>query len=114
MSRNRDYQKLLNSRRWKELRVWKLQHNPLCELCQQEGYVRASVDVHHIKPVESATSLKEMEELCFSPANLMALCIPCHVKVHKEMGKNKKKNIIERKHISLQRWIQKNSKCGDQ
>ena len=115
MSRDKDYQRLLNSMRWKELRVWKLQHNPLCELCQAEGYVRAAVDIHHIKPVESAHSLQEMEQLCYDPSNLMALCIPCHVKVHKEMGKNKKENVIERKQISLQRWIEKNSmKNGDQ
>ena len=105
MSRNKDYQRLLNSRRWKELRVWKLQHNPLCELCQQEGgYISASVDIHHIKPVESATSLKEMEELCFNPANLMALCIPCHVKVHKEMGKSTKANHKDRSSQALARW----------
>lgn len=115
MSRNKDYQRLLNSRRWKELRVWKLQHNPLCEICKAEGYVRAAVDVHHIKPVESARTLMEMEQLCFDANNLQALCIPCHVRVHKEMGKNKKQNVIERKHISLQRWIDKNSQNnGDQ
>lgn len=108
MSRNKDYQRLLNTKRWKELRVWKLQHNPLCEICKAEGYVRAAVDVHHIKPVESARTLMEMEQLCFDANNLQALCIPCHVRVHKEMGKNKKQNVIERKHISLQRWIDKN------
>ena len=108
MSRNKDYQRLLNTKRWKELRAWKLQQNPLCEMCQAEGYVRAAVDVHHIRPVESAHSVSEMEQLCYDPGNLMSLCIPCHVKVHKEMGKNKKENVIERKKISLQRWIQKN------
>lgn len=108
MSRNKDYQRLLNSKRWKELRAWKLQQNPLCEMCQAEGYVRAAVDVHHIIPVESAHTLQEMEQLAFDPSNLKALCIPCHVKTHKDMGKNKKENVIERKQISLQRWIQKN------
>ena len=108
MSRNKDYQRLLNSRRWKELRVWKLQRNPLCEICKAEGYVRAAVDVHHIKPVESARTLMEMEELCFSPTNLMALCIPCHQKVHTELGKNTKLNRKERQRQSLVRWIEKN------
>lgn len=109
MSRNKDYQRLLNTKRWKELRAWKLQQNPLCEMCQAEGYVRAAVDVHHIRPVESAHSVSEMEQLCYDiKGNTMSLCIPCHVKVHKEMGKNKKENVIERKKISLQRWIQKN------
>ena len=104
MSRNKDYQRLLNSMRWKELRVWKLQHNPLCEMCQAEGYVRAAVDIHHIKPVESAHSLQEMEQLCYDPSNLMALCIPCHEKVHKEMGKSTRQNHKDRSSQSLARW----------
>lgn len=108
MSRNKDYQRLLNTKRWKELRAWKLQQNPLCEMCQAEGYVRAAVDVHHIRPVESAHSVSEMEQLCYDPGNLMALCIPCHVKVHKEMGKGTKANHKERCSQSLARWIARN------
>lgn len=115
MSRNKDYQHLLNSKRWKQLRAWKLQQNPLCELCQEEGFVRSAIDVHHKTPVESAKTRMEMEALCFNPSNLQALCIPCHVQVHKEMGKNKKKNVLERKDIALQRWIDKHKrKSGDQ
>lgn len=52
--------------------------------------------------------------MCFNPNNLQALCIPCHVKTHKEMGKNKKENVKERKQIALQRWIYKQTKkSGD-
>lgn len=104
MSRDKDYQRLLNSMRWKELRVWKLQHNPLCEMCQAEGYVSAAVDIHHIKPVESAHSLQEMEQLCYDPSNLMALCIPCHVKVHKDASSHTKASHKERSSQSLARW----------
>ena len=115
MSRSKDYQRLLNSKRWKQLRAWKLQQNPLCELCQEEGFVRSAVDIHHKTPVESAKTPSEMYALCFNPSNLQALCISCHVKVHKEMGKNKKKNVLERKDIALQRWISKHKrKSGDQ
>lgn len=70
----------------------------------------ASVDVHHIKPVESAHSLQEMEALCYDPGNLMALCIPCHVKVHKEMGKSTRQNHKDRSSQSLARWIEKHTK----
>ena len=110
MSRSKDYQRLLNSKQWKQLRAWKLQQNPLCELCQEEGFVRSAVDIHHKTPVESAKTPREMEALCFNPSNLQALCISCHVKVHKEMGKNKKKNVLERKDIALQRWIEKHER----
>ena len=106
MSRNKDYQHLLNSKRWRELRAWKLQRNPLCEMCLAEGFVRSAVDVHHIIPVESAKSLDEMERLCLDPSgsNLMSLCIPCHIKVHKEMRKGTKDNHKERSSQALERW----------
>lgn len=115
MSRSKDYQKLLNAKAWKFLRAWYLQRHPLCEMCKKEGYVRSAIDVHHKIPVESAKTPAEMWHLCYNPSNLQALCISCHVKVHKEMGKNKKKNVLERKDIALQRWIDKHKrKSGDQ
>ena len=125
MSRDPKYQKLLNSKRWKQLRMAYLQKHPLCERCYREGieqrgkpYIRSAIDVHHVIPVESANTIQEMEALCFNEAagqRLEALCIPCHVKTHKEMGKNKKENVKERKQIALQRWIDKQTKkSGDQ
>ena len=115
MSRDKNYQKLLNSKRWKQLRMWKLAQNPLCEMCEAEGKVKSAIDVHHKTPVESAKTPQEMEQLCFNPNNLQSLCISCHVKIHKDMGKNKKENVLERKDIALQRWISKhNKKFGDQ
>ena len=104
MSRSREYQKLLNSRRWKELRAWKLRTTPLCEQCKEEGFFRSAIDCHHIVPVESARTQEEMERICFDPANLRALCIPCHMKVHKEMGKGTRLLTMERKSDALERW----------
>ena len=122
MSRDPKYQKLLNSKRWKQLRMAYLQEHPLCERCYREGieqrgkpYKRSAIDLHHKVPVESAHTIQEMEQLAYDLNNLEALCIPCHVKTHKEMGKNKKENVKERKQIALQRWIDKQiKKCGDQ
>ena len=121
MSRDPKYQKLLNSKRWKQLRMAYLQKHPLCERCHCEGieqrgkpYKRSSIDVHHKVPVESAHTIQEMEQLAYDWNNLQALCIPCHVKTHKEMGKNKKENVKERKQITLQRWIDRQTKkSGD-
>ena len=105
MSRNKDYQRLLNTKRWKELRVWKLQQNPLCEICKAEGYVRAAVDVHHIKPVESARTLMEMEQLCFDiEGNTMSVCIPCHQRIHRELRSHSKEAHKQRQSDSLARW----------
>lgn len=107
MSRNKDYQQMLNSKRWRELRIWKLTQNPLCELCEAEGYVRSAVDVHHKVPVESARSIEEMRELCYNPSNLQSLCIPCHVKVHQEERSHSREAHQQREDERLQRWIAK-------
>lgn len=107
MSRNQKYQRLLNSRRWRDLRAWKLEHNPLCELCAAEGYVVAAVDIHHITPVESAHTDKEMEALCFAPGNLQALCIPCHKAIHQQLRSQTKEAHQQRAADDLQRWADK-------
>ena len=106
MSRDKNYQHLLNSKRWQKLRRWKLEQNPLCELCLHEGKVVSAVDVHHITPVETARSLDEMERLCFEPTNLQALCISCHVKVHKEARSHKRSQHEQRERDRLERWKQ--------
>lgn len=93
MSRSKQYQKLLNSKRWKELRIRYLREHPLCERCLREGKAEglpfgratAAVDLHHKIPVESTKTLTEMERLCYDWNNLEALCVPCHMKTHQEL-----------------------------
>ena len=109
MSRNKDYQRLLNSKRWKELRQEYLRAHPLCEDCKAEGYVRAAVDVHHVVPCESAKTLSEMETLCFAVSNLRALCSPCHIKTHKESKSHTTEGHKQREADRLDQWIAKHS-----
>lgn len=105
MSRNRDYQRMLNSRRWKELRLGYLQEHPLCERCEREGYVRAAVDVHHKQPVEQCKTVREMETYCFMRDNLEALCIPCHIKTHQEMRSHSRQEVKANRQRQLLRWV---------
>lgn len=107
MSRDPRYQKLLNSKRWKELRRQYLQSHPLCERCEAEGYVRSAIDLHHITPVETGKTKQEMERLAFDTNNLRALCIPCHIATHKEMGKGTKANRKEREEQRQARWMER-------
>ena len=107
MSRDPKYQKLLNSPRWKQLRASYLREHPLCERCEAENHIASAIDVHHKVPVESANTLWDMERLAYDWNNLQALCIPCHVKTHKEMGKDKKENVLKRKELRLQRWMER-------
>ena len=112
MARDPRYQRLLNSRRWKELRVEMLRREPLCQECKREGYVRAAIDCHHIRPISSAMSIQEMERLCFDPNNIQCLCIPCHIKVHKAMGKGTKANRKEREAQRMSRWSERVRQLG--
>lgn len=107
MSRDKNYQRLLNSKRWQEVKriVWQ-RTNGLCEDCLKQGIVRAGVDCHHIVPVETATTPQEMERLCFDVNNVRLLCIACHSAIHKGMGKGTRKLAIERAKQRQDRWAE--------
>ena len=80
------YMQLLNSPKWwREVRVAQLRAHPLCQMCEREGIVTSAVDVHHLRPVQSVP-LEQMESVCYDPNNLISLCIPCHIKIHRQMG----------------------------
>ena len=108
MSRDQRYQRLLNSPRWKNIRREYLQAHPLCERCEREGFVRSAIDVHHKVPVESAKTEQEMERLAYNPANLEALCIPCHIKTHQEMRSHTKEKVKENKARARRRFMEAN------
>lgn len=110
MSRNKHYQHLLNDRRWKDLRVAYLREHPLCEECLKQGYVRSAVDVHHKTPVESAHSHAEMARLCFDWHNLMALCVPCHSRIHTEQRSHSREAHQQREADRLKQWVERHTK----
>ena len=97
--------RMLNDKRWLETKkiVWRRAEG-MCEWCQKEGYYVAGVDCHHLIPFESAKTQAEMERLCYDPANIALLCIPCHVKAHKEMGSKTKEAQKERREQRFERW----------
>ena len=108
MSRDKRYQKLLNSKRWWEIKrvVWR-RAGGLCERCKEEGYIVPGKDCHHIVPVESARTEQEMERLAYDVNNIKLLCIPCHVKTHKEMASHKKEGVKANAERRLARWIER-------
>ena len=98
--KHRYYISLLNSQEWQGingLRTRTLRAHPLCQLCEKQKIIVSAVDVHHLNPVEGVggrykegdvlpDSVKEaMRQRCFDPNNVIALCIPCHIRIHKEM-----------------------------
>ena len=112
MSRDKRYQKLLNSKRWAEVKrfVWQ-RADGLCERCRREGLIRAGADCHHKVPVESAKTEQEMERLAYDVNNIELLCIPCHIKTHQEMRSHKADKVAENKRRGAERrasWLDPN------
>ena len=101
----KDKATIYNSREWKELRIQKLRANPLCEICQQHGIVRSAHSVHHVVPIETATTMEEMKRLAFCGLDgLMSLCDDCHHKVHEEMKSFSRESVKTRAEARQARW----------
>ena len=112
MSRDKRYQKLLNSPRWAEVKriVWQRAEG-LCERCRREGYITPGVDCHHKTPVESAKTEEEMRRLAYNVSNIELLCVPCHIKTHQEMRSHKADKVAENKRRGAERrasWLDPN------
>ena len=111
MSRDPRYQKLLNSKRWAEVKAFvDARAEGLCERCKREGFITPGKDHHHIIPVESANpdDPQAMERLAYDVNNIELLCIPCHIKTHKELQSHSKETIDERKQMRRQRFLEAN------
>ena len=121
MSRDKRYQKLLNSPRWVEVKriVWQ-RTGGLCERCREEGiaagvlpdgYIRSGVDCHHIRPVEGAKTLEGPDGMiarCYDPNNIRLLCVACHIKTHQEMRSHTKEKVKENKARARRRFMEAN------
>lgn len=112
MSRDKNYQRLLNDKRWKLLRAAVFRRtNGLCEMCLKEGYITPGVDVHHIRPVEQAKTVEGpdgMRARCYDPNNVMLLCVEHHIKVHQDMRTHTKEKVRENKERARQRFLEAN------
>lgn len=107
MAHSKLYIQLMNSRQWHQLRIQKLRANPLCEICQAQGYVTASRCVHHLVPVESGRTDEDCRTLCFQWTNLQALCFKCHSDIHKAERSHSRSAHQQRSKDRLQQWITK-------
>jgi len=58
--------------RWKAMRRYVLEHEPLCRACQAQGRVEAATEVDHVEPHRGDPAL------FFAFANLQPLCRSCH------------------------------------
>ena len=65
-------------RTWRRIREDYVRSHPLCECCLKEGRLVPTEEVHHKLPLsEGGTHARE---------NLIALCKPCHARIHAQRG----------------------------
>lgn len=126
--RRPEHQALFNSREWQEIKRYTfLRTGGLCERCIEEGkehgrkigderlanegWIRPGVDCHHIVPWETGRTMEEVKRLFFDRNNIRLLCIPCHIKTHKELMSHKAEQVAEKKKRSAERrasWLDPN------
>lgn len=111
MSRDKQYQKLLNAKAWWEVKrvVW-ARAEGLCERCRREGFITPGVDCHHKIPVESVSpdDPVAMRRIAYDVDNIELLCVPCHIKAHLELKSHSPETIQERKQMKRQSFLQRN------
>lgn len=82
--RKKERQAVYQSKRWKDLRKAYFQEHPLCERCLKEGRITPAHDIHHrLSPFCKGLTPEEKDRRAFDPNNLMALCVECHIKEHR-------------------------------
>lgn len=96
MAKDKDYKRMIHTMRWIKLRAGVLSAEPLCRRCNNNGFISAACEVHHIIPVEEGVTVADKERLMFNASNLMPLCHRCHVEIHVEMGRSGKQLNIKR------------------
>ena len=62
-----------NSKRWRALRNYFIQQNPICAQCERDGITKGAQCVDHIKSLTMGGSM-------VSTKNLQSLCNSCHAK----------------------------------
>ena len=102
---NPEYRRIITGKKWQELRGMKMLKNAIdnggfCEQCVKNYFVggprpRKATEVHHIVPIESASTREEMEALAYDEGNLIALCSECHHEAHRLLGKQHIKEAME-------------------
>lgn len=107
MAKDPNYIKLINTARWRSLRMKKLQSQPLCEceVCKELDKITPAEAVHHIVPVESVTTIEQMEVLMFDFNNLMSVSYACHSRIHREMFSHTKANVQKANERRTKRFI---------
>ena len=99
------YERMIQSREWRELRVEVLREHPLCQWCEQKGYVVPATDCHHLREVEKGRTEAEQRELMFSRSNVVALCHRCHADYHNQQRYHSTEAVRQRQQERKAAWL---------
>ena len=83
MGKYEDRQKFYQSKEWRALRKYKIELNPLCEICIPLGKLTEATQVHH------KMALERFPTLGLDINNLQSLCHSCHSRITRAGTKNK-------------------------
>ena len=86
------YVSLINTRKWRKIRLRKLAYQPLCEVCLSQGRTTAAQEVHHIASIELAPTVADARSRAYDFDNLMSVCRKCHHDIHNRSRKDERKN----------------------
>lgn len=75
-----------NSKAWKVIRLKRITENPLCQQCENRGFIKRATVVDHIKSVELFPELSLVYE------NTQSLCDFCHDLKTKQDTREKRLN----------------------
>jgi len=83
-----DMKHFYNSKAWRSLRNYKIQINPLCEICERKGLLEPGKEIDHIVAIKDDGPRLSLN-------NLQTLCKSCHASKSSVEGKVRyyKKNI---------------------
>lgn len=78
------YHQIYHTKQWRNIRKLKLNINPLCQQCEQQGLTTEANVVDHINPVQEGGAAFDLD-------NLQSLCVSHHnSKTAKNRGKGGK------------------------
>ena len=81
--RRKEKQRLYNDTIYRKERDWYMMCHPICQLCEREGLITPSKDLHHImSPHEIGISKEEAYRRLRDEKNFIAVCLYHHLCEH--------------------------------
>lgn len=73
---------IYNTNKWRKLRNATFLQQPLCRVCELEGKITPTEDIHHLISLLSTNDPNLRRKIAFDPYNLIGVCKKCHNRIH--------------------------------